>query len=259
MSALRERTITVNGQPCRVWEKGDGPRVGYLAGFGGSPRWSLFLDRLSEDHRVIVPSVPGFPGATGHDQLDDLADWVTMTLDLCEGAGLAGSDLIGASVGGMLAAEAAAFSRATVRRLVLIAPYGLFDVREPITDIFAQKPQDVPGLLCAKPETLTAHLAAPEGVEAAEWLITLNRASEAAARLLWPLGHRGLRKRLHRISARTLVLWGADDRVIPPSYAKLFAESLGGQTQLRTVAGAGHLADLDAPGHVAGAIRAFLA
>lgn len=258
MSAPKERTITLNGQPCRIWEKGEGQRVGYLAGLGGVPRWSPFLDRLADSRRVIVPSVPGFPGATGHDQLDDLADWVTMTLDLLEGAGLEGADLIGVSVGGMLAAEVAAFSRAAVRRLVLVAPFGLFDAREPITDVFAQKPQDVPALLSAKPEAVAAHLAAPDGIEMAEWMITLNRASEAAARLLWPLGDRGLRKRLHRITAPALLVWGEQDRVVPPRYAERFVEPIGGQVETRLIPGAGHLADLDAPDEVAAAVRGFL-
>src|SRR5215468_1585750 len=119
----RERQVAVNGEPCRVWEAGEGEPVGFLPGLGGLPRWSPVLERLSERRRVIAPSLPGFPGALGYERLDGLADWVTATLDLLEASGIAGADLIGASLGGLLAAEAAAFSRATVRRLVLVAPY----------------------------------------------------------------------------------------------------------------------------------------
>jgi thioesterase domain-containing protein len=43
-----------------------------------------------------------------HRSLDDLMDWVAATLDLHEQAGIAGEDLVGLSVGGMLAAEVAA-------------------------------------------------------------------------------------------------------------------------------------------------------
>ena len=57
------------------------------------------------------------------------------------------------------------------------------------------------------------------------------RALEAAARLLWPIGDRGLAKRLHRITAPTLLLWGSEDRIVPASYAKRFAAGIAGRTR----------------------------
>ena len=251
MSAPAERSVTVNGAPCRVWEKGRGSPVFYLAGFGGLPRWTPFLDRLAERHRVIAPSLPGFPGATGHDRLDTLLDWVAATLDLVEGAGLAGADLIGASVGGTLAAEIAAMSPALVRRLVLIAPFGLYDKSAPPIDLWAQKPGTLPSLLCVEPKTYTDHMAPPEGVSAEEWSIIATRASEAAARLLWPLTDTRLERRLHRIRCPTTIVWGAADKVLAPSYAERFATGIAGKTTTSIIPGAGHLADLDQPARVA--------
>jgi pimeloyl-ACP methyl ester carboxylesterase len=261
-AAPAERSVDVNGHPCRVWEKGSGEPVGFLPGFGGVPRWTPFLDRLAARRRVIAPSLPGFPGALGADQLDDLTDWVAATLDLLEGAGLAGADLIGASVGGMLAAEVAALSRATVKRVVLVAPFGLFDADRPTADPFAATPEEVPALLAANPAALAERHAPPEGstlAAAEEWAIVLARAAQAAARLLWPLGDRGLVKRLHRIVAPTLVVWGTADRLIPPSYAGRFASGIQGLTEIRQVPGAGHLVDLDAPDALADLIDEFLA
>ena len=43
-------------------EEGQGPKLGFLAGFGGLPRWIPFLDALARERTVIVPSLPGFPG-----------------------------------------------------------------------------------------------------------------------------------------------------------------------------------------------------
>ncbi len=258
MSPPVERHVQVNGRRCRVWEQGEGEPLGFLGGLRGLPRWPALLDRLAEHHRVIAPSLPGFPGATGFDELDDLADWVTATLDLLEASGLEGADLIGASVGATLAAEVAAFSRATVRRLVLIAPFGLFDEREPTRDLWATREGELPGLLCERPDQLARFLAPPEGEDAGDWSILIARASEAAARLLWPTGDLGLRKRLHRIQAPTLVLWGSADRVLPPAYAKRFAAALGGWVEAREIAGAGHMAELDQPDAVAAAIAGFL-
>jgi pimeloyl-ACP methyl ester carboxylesterase len=258
VSAPAERSVTINGLPCRVWEKGKGSPVFYLAGFGGLPRWTPFLDRLAERHRVVAPSLPGFPGATGHDQLDTLLDWVAATLDLVEGAGLAGGDLVGASVGGTLAAEIAAMSPTLVRRLALIAPFGLYDKSAPPTDLWAQKPGTLPSLLCAEPKTYTDHMAPAEGVSVEEWSIITTRASEAAARLLWPLADTRLERRLHRIRCPTSIVWGAADKILAPSYAERFATGIAGNTSVAVVPGAGHLADLDQPARVAEAVLTAL-
>ncbi len=254
MSAPAERSVSVNGVPCRIWEKGQGSPVFYLAGIAGLPRWTPFLDRLAERHRVVVPSIPGFPGAAGHDRLDQPLDWVAAVLDLLEGAGLAGGDLIGASVGGTLAAEAAAMAPGLVRRLMLIAPFGLYDKASPPADPWAQKPGTLPALLSARPETYAAFVAPPEGSDVGEWSIAATRAGEAAARLLWPLGDTRLERRLHRIRCPTLILWGAEDKVLRPSYAERFAAGIAGKSTLRLIPDAGHLADLDAPGAAAEAV-----
>ena len=258
MSAPAERSVSVNGAPCRVREKGRGNPLFYLAGFGGLPRWTPFLDRLAERHRVVAPSLPGFPGAAGHDRLATVLDWVAATLDLLEGEGLAGSDLVGASVGGALAAEVAALSPGLVRRLVLIAPFGLYDKSAPPTDLWAQKPPSVPALLCAEPKTYTDHMAPPEGVSAEEWPIVTTRASEAAARLLWPLADTRLERRLHRIRCPSTILWGAADKVLAPSYAERFATGIAGKTTTAIIPGAGHLAELDQPARVAEAVLTAL-
>jgi len=258
MIGLDERRVEVNGQTCRVWELGRGQRVGYLAGLGGLRRPSPFLLRLAEKRRVVVPSIPGFPGARGHDLLDDTADWVAMVLDLLEKAELAGCDLIGASIGGMLGAEAACFCPHVSSRLVLIAPFGLFDSAEPVADVFAQRASDVPSLLSSRPSSLAELNKALDGEDDVEWHVTTSRANEAAARLLWPLGDRGLERRLHRIRARTLLVWGDSDRVMPVSYAGRFARRLR-DVRVHRIAAAGHLADIDAPSEVAAVVEGFLA
>lgn len=258
-----QRTVSVNGHDCRIWEKGQGPRLGYLAGLKGCPRWPPFLDHLATQHQVVVPSLPGFPGApSGHHELDDLADWVAMTLDLLERAELEGAPLVGASVGGKLAAEVAAFSPRTVDRLVLIAPYGLYDEAEPPTMFFASTAAEQPELLAADPEAYAAFTSFPDPQDEAammEWEMEAFRAAESSARLLWPFGDRGLVKRLHRIRCPTLVVWGAEDRIFPASYADRFCRGITGPAVVKTVAGAGHLAEIDRPDEVAQAVLSFLA
>jgi pimeloyl-ACP methyl ester carboxylesterase len=109
-------------------------------------------------------------------------------------------------------------------------------------------------VISANLEGYAAFTAAPEGVAPAEWSILMNRASEAAARLLWPLGDTRLERRLHRVRCPTLIIWGAEDRVLAPSYAARFATGIAGKTETAIIPGAGHLADLDAPEAAADAV-----
>ena len=251
-------SVEVNGFSCRVWTAGQGPKLGFLAGFGGLPKWVPFLDALARERTVVVPSLPGFPGGErGHAVLDSHLDWVLATRQLLQRAGLDGADLAGSSVGGSLAAEMAAIWPQSVRRLALIAPFGLFDEADPATDPWAQRAPEMPGLMCRDPAIYEALKAEPEGLNSPEWPIEQVRASEAAARIFWPLGNTKLEKRLPLVAAPTLLLWGEHDRIMPRSYASRFAQAIAGRSELRLIADAGHLAELDQPDAVAAAILAW--
>ena len=208
---------------------------------------------------MIAPSLPGYPGATGHTELDTHLDWVLAVRQLIDKTGLAGADLLGASVGGAFAAEMAAIFPGHVKKLALIAPFGLFDEAEPAADPWAQRKDEIAGVMCADPSKWEQLVAPPEGANSIEWPIEMTRASEAAARAFWPLGNTKLEKRLPLIEAPTLVLWGEADKVLPPSYAKKFADGINRSTRSQTIAGAGHLAYLDQPEAVARAVLAHLA
>jgi pimeloyl-ACP methyl ester carboxylesterase len=254
LSEPKTETVDVNGHACRVWKKGSGPKLGFLAGFGGLPRWVPFLDRLAEKREVVVPSLPGFPGATGHTLLDNHLDWLIAVRQLLGKAGLDGADLAGSSAGGSFVAEMAALWPRSVRKIVLAAPFGLYDAKDPPTDVWAQKADNVAGLLTADAEIYKEMKAVPAGANSVEWPIEQVRASEAAARIFWPLGNTRLHKRLPMIQAPTLILWGEQDRVMPLSYADWIKGSIQGQSEVRIIAEAGHLAELDQPEAVANAI-----
>lgn len=256
---LAVRTVMVNGHPCRVWEKGQGAPLVFLPGIGGLPKWPPLLDRLAVSRRVIAPSLPGFPGGSGHDALDSHFDWLLATYDLLSGAAGAGVDLMAVSVAGALAADCAGVWPDLIGRLVLLAPFGLFDPAEPAADVWAQRPGHLPALLCRDQQTYKAFIEQPPSADPIEWKVEQMRAQEAAARFLFPTGNTGLGARLWRIRNPVLLLRGSADRVIPASYLARMAEGLAGPVVRREIAGAGHLADLDCPGEVAAAVLEFLA
>ena len=259
MSGPEERTVPVPGGSMRVWEKGEGEPLAVLSGLYGYACWNAFLESLSQRRRVIVPSLPGLPGGADFRALDDLTDWIAATLDLADAAGIAGVDWVGLGPGGLLAAEVAALSGATVGRLTLVAPFGLFEVSEPVTDFWALRKSEVGRTFSADPERfVTEVIDCPEDFDAVEWEVQTSRSLESAARLLWPMGDRGLAKRLHRIRCETLLVWGSDDAIVPASYAKRFAEGIAGPTTIHSIDGAGHRVDLDASEELADAIEEFL-
>jgi pimeloyl-ACP methyl ester carboxylesterase len=144
----------------------------------------------------------------------------------------------------MLAAEMAATEPRRVKKLVLAAPAGLFLSEHPTLDFFAMTPQALVKAAFHDPECEAAKalLTPPSDPAATEAIVARARALAAAGRFLWPNGDRGLKERLYRIKAPTLLLWGESDRLIPPAYAEAFKRSLvgAGSVKVQVIQGAGH-------------------
>src|SRR5205807_4886577 len=61
MLTVRERTVDAAGTAIFVRESGEGPPVVLLHGFPETGRcWQPVARALSEDHRVLVPDLPGY-------------------------------------------------------------------------------------------------------------------------------------------------------------------------------------------------------
>jgi pimeloyl-ACP methyl ester carboxylesterase len=260
MSAFEETSLSINGADFRVWTAGTGPKLGVLAGFGGLLQWSPFLVRLAKTRTVIVPSLPGFPGGGGraHVDLDSVLDWLLLVREILNGCALTGEDLLGISLGAALAGDVTAVWPHKTKRLVLVSPLGICIDGNPMADPWGVTPQDLPALLCSNPQTLEAHQKMPEGGDDLEWEVSQIRANEAAARLLWPTGDTGLGKRIGRIFCDTLIVWGAEDKVVPPDYHPIYKNGPKGTVSERMIEGAGHQVDFDRPEQLANAINEFL-
>src|SRR5207302_9251982 len=73
---------------------------------------------------------------------------------------------------------------------------------------------------------------------------------------VWPIPDKGIRKRLHRIAAPTLLLWGDRDRVNPIVYGEEWQRRIKG-SEVRLLPG-GHMLLDEAPAAAAEAVAAFL-
>ena len=56
--------------------------------------------------------------------------------------------------------------------------------------------------------------------------VRLMWALGATGKFLWPIPDKGLKKRIHRVTAPTLLVWGKEDRLVPPVYADEFTRRL---------------------------------
>jgi pimeloyl-ACP methyl ester carboxylesterase len=243
-----------------VWEAGAGPPLLFLHG-ENRPGWTPFHDALAEQSRLIAPLHPGYGGSTGNEHLQDLPDLIYYYLDLLDRLGLRGLPLVGAGLGGMIAAELAAVQPDRFTALVLVSPFGLWIQDDPVEDFFAVPPAQLPELLYHDPRSPAAQAAgeAPtEGDALIEYHVERAKSMAVAAKYLWPIPNRGIAKRLHRISAPTLIVWGASDRVASPRYAEAFQRQIKG-SRVVIVEAAGHLPIEEQPARVSELTTSFLA
>jgi pimeloyl-ACP methyl ester carboxylesterase len=232
-------------------------RIVYLPGIAGHIEISPALRLLEADgHEVVVPDIPGFNGNSGFTPPDDYLDWLAVIWDAVDAAGAAPSAVVGASVGGMLAADLAAMRPEIVTRVALLAPFGIADVDHLGFDLFSVRSPERLAHLFAKgvPDTFQHRFAekGPEEAPVATYLTEI-----AAASLIWPLGDRKLRNRLHRITCPMLSVWGGQDELLPPALADAWDEAPDASSTV--IDGAGHLMEWDTPDEVAALLRAFLA
>ena len=238
-----------------VQEVGVGQPIGYLHGFVGNPGEHPFLHSLAATgRRVVAPALPGFTGSAPCDDLRGLYDWVVATSEVIDLAGISGGPVVASSIGAMLALEVATVRPDAFSHLVLIAPLGLWEPTDPVTDPFAVTLSAQRALLVADPQRLAPFFDDVAG-RSAEELVEDNVARyltrTAAAQLVWPIPEFGISNRIHRVACPVTLVWGAADELNPPSYLARWSALLPNVVATHTIPGAGHLAEWDAPDAVA--------
>jgi pimeloyl-ACP methyl ester carboxylesterase len=261
MSEARTHTVWQGLVRIRVLARGGGPALVFFHGPWGLA-WDPFLDALARDFTVLAPEHPGTTPEAPDDvhQLDGLWDLVCCYDELLDRLGLERVVLVGHSFGGMVACELAAAQPRRVERLALIAPIGFWRDREPVVNWALLEPAALRARVFRDPDGEAARLLfgptePPEAAAAAR--VRLMWAMGATGKFIWPLPDKGLRRRIHRVRAPALIVWGEDDRVAPPVYAEEFAGRLPG-ARIERLPGCGHVPQLDQPEQVARLVRDFL-
>jgi pimeloyl-ACP methyl ester carboxylesterase len=273
---VHQRREKVEGRWLNLIDIGSGPVVLLVHGLAGC--WQNWLENISSlavDYRVIAIDLPGFGESEMPARPISISGYARTLDALCDALELDTVRVVGNSMGGFVAAELAIRSPARVEALCLVAAAGLSveraradrsrGVRHRIENLLffytawlagkfpslALRPRVrrwMLGLIVAHPEALPGPLIAEQVRGIAK--PGFDAALEALTR--YPI-----RDRLGEIACPTLIVWGDEDRLVPPSDAAEFEWLIAGSRKL-TYEDTGHAPMLERPERFNADLRAFL-
>lgn len=251
-------TERVQGIGLEVLRAGAGRPVLLLHGFQQIDPGARFVELLAHRAEMIAPSHPGFGGSARPDGFETVYDLVHLYLAMIDTMPHEKVTLIGFSFGGWLAAEIAAACPRRIDKLVLVDALGIkvSDRETPdILDVFNTHPDEVRRRSWHDP----ARFAPDYDAMTDEALIVRARNWDALCLYGWqPYMHNPqLPRWLSRITMPTLVLWGASDGIVSPSYGRAFGAMIPG-ARFATIDAAGHHPEIEQPEAFADLVLGFL-
>ncbi len=256
--APAEQHIELAGGRVHLFRGGAGEPLLFLHAAGGAGAWLDFHRLLAGSFDVIAPDHPGFGGSDDFPDVAAIDDLVFHYLDVLDALGLQRPHVVGASFGGWIAAELAVTAPHRIGSLVLLSPAGLRLPDHPVPDVFLMSPGELAATLFFHPPPAPAGPAAPSAPDV-DAILAAYRDQTALARFCWTpyLCNPKLERRLHRITARTLVVSPAQDRLISVAHGRRYAERIPGAS-FAEIADCGHAMYFERPGEFAGVTADFL-
>ena len=249
---VRTISLDVGGTTVPCLFGGSGPPLLWLHGAGGSDNWTAAQELLSGSFTVWAPAHPGFAGTVLPPWIHDVHDLAFHYVDLMSAAELDHPTVVGISLGGWIATDLAVHRPDLLECLVLVDAVGLRPT-VPMPDLFIMEPADAMRVLFSNgPPPM------PEATgDPIDMIVRMYEEQAASARLMWRRSYDPqLERRLHHITVPTLVVWGADDRLLPPAHGRRLA-SLIPSARFEEVADAGHVVPLEAPETFAALVADF--
>ena len=227
----REETVRVDDTGLIVITAGAGRPLLVLHDELGNPGALKWNRAIAARRTIITPLHPGFgrtPRADWICSIRDLAAFYARYLNENHPAPI---DVIGFSLGGWIAAEMAACNPGQFRKMILVAPAGIRPPQGEILDFFQMMaPQQV--LASVRDPAGTPEFAELYGGPMAPAQFeSFEDARAQTARLAWtPFMHNPALPHLLGVAAGlpTLVMWGRQDGVVPPSAAERWRAAISG-------------------------------
>jgi len=235
----------MSGIDLEVVRRGAGRPVVVLHGMQNVDPRAPFLDMLGEHAEIIAPSHPGFGRSARPAGFETVYDLLHFYLDFLEGLPHDKITLMGLSFGGWLAAELAVTCRDRLEGLVLVDAFGIkVSDRETqdILDVFNTAPAEVQRRSWHDPATWAPDLDALSDEE----LVIRARNWESLCLYGWNpyMYNPQLKRWLSRITVPTLVVWGASDGIVKPSYGRAYAGLIPG-SRFELIERAGHHPEIE--------------
>jgi pimeloyl-ACP methyl ester carboxylesterase len=236
-----QHTVRLRGREFRVWEAGSGDPLVWLHG-GGGVVLSYALDRLAGHYRVLLPEMPGWG------PLDEVPTSMAQMSDtmaaLLRHQGLSRYHLGGTSLGAAVALHVAFRHGVNLDSLILESPYTL---RVGGEDPMHHSPLQLREMFNARPERVAwRNPVFPTERQAAAMQMLMNHENDASIAAALP-----------SIRTRTLVIFGALDRITPPRAAQTFQQRLL-DCRYANLPGAAHDAQGDCPMEFVTEVAQFL-
>lgn len=249
--------VRVAGSSVRLRTTGRGAPLLVLHHDIGTPEQLPFYDALAGHFTVLLPSHPGYDGAERPAWMRSVRDVAVTYQALLATRGPADVSLLGLGFGGWIAAEMATMAPRAFRRMILVGPMGIKPGAGEILDqalvsyidyVRAGFSDQAGFDRLFSPEPPTPQLE--------QW--DLNR--EMTFRIAWKpyMYNPTLPPLLSGVQTETLIVWGRDDRIVPPGCGEQYACALP-KSRLTVVDGAGHFVDMEQPEALAKLIVQFAA
>jgi pimeloyl-ACP methyl ester carboxylesterase len=273
-----QRWVSVDGQHLNTISLGEGPPLVFIHGLSGSwPNWLEQLPVFAQERRVVAMDLPGF----GHSPMPStdisISAYARLLDRLFDELGLDAAAVVGNSMGGFIAAELAIAFPQRVERLVLVSAAGISTHRDPRTmravpslrraerilaaggAWFASKSDTVARRAHLREATLSLVVRHPRRLPAALAAEQLRGAGKPGfVQALESIIDYDLSARFPEIAAPTLIVWGANDRLISVHDAEVFAELIPNSRKV-IFEDTGHMAMLERPAAFNALLREFLA
>lgn len=276
MTQPLDRYTQVDGLRTRYWEMGEGPPLVLVHGLGASVEiWERNIGALSEAHHVYAPDLLGY-GRTEKPEIDyTLEAFVDFVVAFMDAMALSRADLLGHSLGGAIVLRLAIEHPERVDRLVVADGAAIGEhmslslrlVALPLVGELLLRPRREKTAQALRALYHDPTLVTEELIEHNYEMITMPGAQRAylstVRNLATPLGIRdevrsAIKARLDEVKAPVLLLWGAEDQLVPVDDAVAARERLA-DAQLVVIEAAGHNVMVERPERFNEAVRSFLA
>jgi len=244
--------------PKRIVELGEGPEtLIFLHGLFGTPdHWIEVMKRLAGRYRVIAPQLPIDPAPDrrrhGMKQISDLREAVGEMIDNLEIENFA---LCGNSLGGLVAIDYCLAHPDSAKALVLAGSAGLFE-RSPIRGLRSRPTRQfvsdtIRGIL------FEDRLITDELID--QWHSSLldRNYTRFVLRISRATRDRDVKDELAQLDLPSLIVWGRNDEITPPSTAEEFRRLIRG-SQLEFIEQCGHAPNWERPDAFAEILGRFL-